>query len=81
MLTAKHVRRRGVEVSLGHVSTGPRLDFLAVERRGPAVHAQPALFENRLVDDPKHRHAVVEQRDQRAEQRLACGTSMQPLES
>lgn len=62
----------GSHVGISDVATRPGFDGCAVERGGGAGHAQPALAQHRLVDDAHHGDAGVDQRNERAEQGLAC---------
>src|SRR5215216_7469772 len=70
-LPGEHQRRGRIHVGVCEVGAGARLDRLAVEGRALARDAQPAFLEDRLVDDAKYRLAVMQQRDQRTEDRQA----------
>ncbi len=61
----------GGEQRLGQLAASARGDRLTVEQGPMPGHAQPAFADDRLIDDPQHRPAILQQRDQRAEDRAA----------
>src|SRR4029453_11464722 len=69
--SGKHDRRGGIHIGAVERRAGARPDRLAIEGRALALDAQPALLEDRLVDDAHDGLAVMKQRDQRAEDRQA----------
>ena len=56
------------------------MDRRAVEGRRPPRHPQPTLTLDRLIDDTKHRPAVLDQRDQRAEDRAPGGEAARAVD-
>lgn len=75
--TRKHVGRGSIQVRQLRVPAHARVDLLAVEGRVLACDAHPSLLQDGLVDDAHDGDAVVQQRDQGAEQGLAWWGSVE----
>jgi hypothetical protein len=59
-------------VCIGDAPTASRTNCLPIQSALRARHTEPPLFEDWLVDDAQDRDCVMDQRDEGAEQGLAC---------
>lgn len=73
--SSKHVGCGGVHVGIADVSTGPGGYGAAIEGAGTAGHTHPALAGDGLINNAQHRLAIVQQRNQGAEEGLPCRTT------
>src|SRR3546814_9042320 len=71
VMVAEILRAGGGENGIGQVAAGARRRGRAVELGRTPRRADPAFARNRLVDDSDQRPAVLQERDQRAEDRAA----------
>ena len=70
VIALEHVRGCGVQVRVAQGLTPAGRDGLAVERGGLPLDPDPPLLQHGLIQHAEHGFAVVEQRHQRAPQRL-----------
>src|SRR3546814_1533927 len=71
VMVAEILRAGRREHGVGKIAAGARRRGRAVEQGRTPRRADPAFARNRLVDDSDQRPAVLQERDQRAEDRAA----------
>jgi hypothetical protein len=65
-------------VCIGDAPAASCTDCLPIQSALRARHTEPSLFEDWLVDDAQNRDCVVDQRNEGAEQGLACSKDRLP---